>query len=166
MKSDKNNTNEHFNIPEDYFASFENRLYTELKFQELYPIKVNAFSVPDAYFEKVQTAIISKNTPQGKLINYDFKTLTKAFVALAALIALVFYVVNPIDNSIDFESISVSSIENYLIDENQLPYYFSDEELTTIEDNTSIFDEQFVNEDVIYEYVDQEIIKGSWNADQ
>ncbi|MFI8380363.1 hypothetical protein [Leeuwenhoekiella sp. NPDC079379] len=165
MKS--NNTNkEQFNIPSDYFKSFDDRLFTELKFQQLFPIKINPFTVPNGYFEAVETSIIDKNKPQGKLINYDFQTFAKAFVALAAVVALIFYVINPINTSEDFDSLSVSSIESYLVDQDQLPYYFSEEELTNIEDNTSIFDSQIENEEVIYDYVDQDIIANAWSADQ
>ena len=166
MMSDKNQNNDQFNIPEGYFASFEERLYTELKFQELYPVKVNPFRVPAGYFEEVETRINNQNKPKGKLIKYDFKTVTKVVITIAAAVALLFYVVKPFDTSVDFDSLSISSIENYLIDQDQLPYYFSDEDLTTIEDNTSIFDEQYVSEEVIYDYVDQDIIQGSMNADQ
>ncbi|WP_028375009.1 hypothetical protein [Leeuwenhoekiella sp. MAR_2009_132] len=165
MKS-KSKHNEQFKVPDEYFKSFDDRLFTELKFQQLFPIKVNPYTVPQGYFEAVESTIINKNKPQGKLINYDFQTVTKAFVALAAVVALIFYVINPITTNEDFDSLSVSSIESYLIDQDQLPYYFSDEELTNIEDNTSIFDTQIENDEVIYDYVDQDIIANSWNADQ
>ena len=153
MESDNNNK-EQFNIPSDYFKSFDDRLFTELKFQELFPNKVDVFTVPENYFEDVTLKIIEQNKPQGKLISYDFKTFAKAFVALAAVVVLLFYVINPVGTPED------------LIDQDQLPYYFSDEDLSNIEDNTSIFDQQLDSEEVIYDYIDQDIIETSWTADQ
>ncbi|RXG23687.1 hypothetical protein [Leeuwenhoekiella aequorea] len=161
-----NNNKEQFNIPSDYFKSFDDRLFTELKFQELFPNKVDVFTVPENYFEDVSLKIIEQNKPQGKLISYDFKMFAKAFVALAAVVVLLFYVINPVGTPEDFDSLSVSSIESYLIDQDQLPYYFSDEDLSNIEDNTSIFDQQLDSEEVIYDYIDQDIIETSWTADQ
>ena len=74
MKSKKENNKQQFNIPLGYFESFENRLLTELKFQELFPNKNDGFSVPAQYFEKVEQVILNQNKPKGKLVEYNFKS--------------------------------------------------------------------------------------------
>ena len=63
----------------------------------------------------------------------------------------------------EFDSLSITSLESYFEDEDRLQDYFSSEELNTIQNNTSIFDDQVVTDDIIYEYVDQEIIQSSLN---
>ena len=60
-----------------------------------------------------------------------------------------------------FDSLSITSLESYFEEEDRIQDYFSAEELSTIQDNTSIFDDQSVSEDLIYEYVDQDIIQNT-----
>lgn len=163
MKSDKENKNQQFNVPQGYFESFDERLMTELKFQQLFPNKSDGFTVPQDYFEQVESTIIDQNKPQGKLIHYNFKTVIGTAAAIAAVLLMLLYVINPIDKEMEFDSLSITSLESYFEDEDRLQDYFSNEELSFIEDNTSIFDDQVVTEDVLYEYVDQDIIQNSLN---
>ncbi|MEH6656593.1 hypothetical protein [Leeuwenhoekiella marinoflava] len=163
MKSDKENKNNQFNVPQGYFESFDERLMTELKFQQLFPEKSDGFTVPENYFDQVEKTIIELSKPQGKLVNYNFKTITGTAAAIAAVLLVLFSVVNPIDKEMEFDSLSITSLESYFEDEDRLQDYFSSEELNTIQNNTSIFDDQVVTDDIIYEYVDQEIIQSSLN---
>lgn len=163
MKSEKEY--KQFDVPQGYFESFDERLMIELKFQQLFPKKSDGFTVPENYFDQVEKTIIQLNKPQGKLVNYNFKTVIGSIAAIAAVLLVLFYVVNPIDKEMEFDSLSITSLENFFEDEERLQDYFSAEELSTIENNTSIFDDQVVTDEIIYEYVDQDIIQSSL-ADQ
>lgn len=161
MKSKNENNKQQFNIPLGYFESFENRMLTELKFQELFPNKNDGFSVPAQYFEKVEQVILNQNKPKGKLVEYNFKTIAATVAAIAAVLLVLFNVVNPIEKEMQFDSLSITSLENYFEEEERVQDYLSAEELSTIENSTSIFDNETVSEELIYEYVDQDIVQSS-----
>ena len=161
MKSENENKNKQFNVPLGYFESFEERLLIELKFQKLFPNNNDGFLVPEHYFSHVEQAILDQNKPQGKLVRYNFKTILSSVAAIAAVLLVLFYVVNPIEKEMQFDSLSITSLESYFEEEDRIQDYFSAEELSTIQDNTSIFDDQSVSEDLIYEYVDQDIIQNT-----
>ena len=166
MKTNKKNNEEAFQIPQNYFEDFEQRLQAELKFQQLFPTKGDGFTVPNGYFEEVELRLIKNAVTPSRVINHNFKAFTAAVVTIAAVIALLFYVVNPVNTNSDFDGLSLTNLENYLDDQDRLQDYSSYEELTSIEANTSFFDDQTLSDDVIYEYVDQDIIANSLEEGQ
>ncbi|MAW94655.1 MULTISPECIES: hypothetical protein [unclassified Leeuwenhoekiella] len=164
-----NNNDKHipkdFKLPENYFEQFEKRLFTELKFQELYPDNKDGFSVPDGYFDKVETLILAKTTKEPRVITLNYRRFAAAVATIAALFALLFYAVKPNANDAGFEGLSLSNLENYLIEQDRIQDFFSVEELNTIEANTSFFDEDHLSDEVILEYVDQDVIEYALNTD-
>ena len=78
---------------------------------------------------------------------------------------MLFYAVKPNANDAGFEGLSLSNLENYLIEQDRIQDFFSVEELNTIEANTSFFDEDHLSDEVILEYVDQDVIEYALNTD-
>ncbi|WP_442845939.1 hypothetical protein [Leeuwenhoekiella sp. H156] len=154
-----------FKLPENYFEQFEDRLYTELKFRELYPDNQDGFTVPDGYFDQVETSILAKTTREPKVISLNYRKFAAAVATIAALFALLFYAEKPNANDAGFEGLSLSSLENYLVEQDRIQDFFSDEELNSIEANTSFFDDDHLSDEVILEYVDQDVIEYALNTD-
>ena len=166
MKINKKHKEKVFQTPQNYFEDFEKRLHTELKFQELFPVKGDGFTVPDGYFEEVELRLIKNTAATSKVIKPNFKAFAAAVTTIAAVFALLFYAIKPNNYSTDFDSISLSNLENYLYDQDRFQDYLSYEELTHIEENTSIFDDETLSDDLIYDYVDQDIITNSLEEGQ
>ena len=166
MNINKRHNKEAFQTPQNYFEEFEQRLNAELKFQQVFPTKRDGFTVPEGYFEDLEQRLLTSTVSPSKVVHFNFKAFTAAVATIAAVLALLFYTVDPVNYNSDFDSLSLSNLENYLNDQDRFQDYLSYEELTTIEANTSIFDDQTLDDEVIYEYVDPDIIASSLEEGQ
>ncbi len=162
---EKSTHNDKLQVPENYFEEFENRLYAELEFQKLFPVKLDGFIVPEGYFENLDAEIRKRVLAQPKVIQLNYRKIATTAVSIAAALALLFYVIKPTPETQDFEGLSISNLESYLLEQERIQDLFSDEELNTIEANTSFFDEDQISEELIYEYVDQDVIEYALNAE-
>ncbi len=146
----KNNKHTGFTTPNDYFETFEEKLFSKL--ENTSPEKTG-FTVPDNYFKNVEKSIIDKvnneeNTPIISLTNRN----TLLFVAsVAACLVLIFSVLKP-TKSISINEIASSEIESYLsnhttdFSENELLLLLNNEDITHLIDQTTSFNDQTLEE--------------------
>lgn len=126
-----------FKVPENYFASLENRLSRKVKLQETTP--QSGYKVPDTYFNSLEDKIINtlhteKETKVIKLITWP-KALTTTAVAASLVLMMHLYLNKP--TPITINNIETASIENYMIEEdleiNEFAALFSNEDLVNIQ---------------------------------
>lgn len=107
-----------FSTPENFFNSFEDDLFSKISEENL-PSK-NGFSTPDGYFEELENQIFDKialeEKPEAKVISLKSRIL-KTIPYAAAASVLLFIGLNyfsSINNSVTFEDLSTTEIENWL----------------------------------------------------
>lgn len=114
-------TNKHihgFKTREGYFASFEEKLFTEIALQE--KVKETGFTTPPSYFEELDDVIMAsvkvseKETPVRTLFTSKKIWL---ITAAAACFALFFSVVN-FNTTASFSNIDAAMVEAYINDDN------------------------------------------------
>lgn len=164
MNYDNKHTPKDFKLPENYFEQFEDRLYTELKFQKLFPNNKDGFLVPDGYFEQVETTILNTNRKQTPVIDLNYRKFAAAVISIAALFAVLFYAVRPTTDNASFEGLSLSNLENYLVEQDRIQDFFSAEELSTIEANSIFLDEEAISDDDLLDYIDSDVVEYELNS--
>jgi hypothetical protein len=144
MKKNKlhNITSTGYKTPENYFESFEDRLFENLSDEEvIYGIKTHGYAVPKDYFNAVETDIISKlNTKEKPIVNLISKTTYYYVAGIAASLVLMFSLVFSNDNSISVDAIDTVAIENYLYQED-----YTNDELATLITPNDISETDFIN---------------------
>ncbi len=146
----KNNKHTGFTTPNDYFETFEEKLFSKL--ENTSPEKTG-FKVPDNYFKNVEKSIIDKvnneeNTPIISLTNRNTLLIV---ASVAACLVLIFSVLKP-TKSISINEIASSEIESYLsnhttdFSENELLLLLNNEDITTLIDQTTSFNDQTLEE--------------------
>ena len=121
-----------FKTPKNYFDGLEDSIMNQIKLQG----KVNdsGFKVPDNYFDSFEDKILDKVTSKPKVISLFSKRNLFYASSIAAALILMFNIIGN-NNKLTFDDLELTSIENYLTEEEFNSYEFAslllDEELTT-----------------------------------
>ena len=142
-----------FSVPENYFNTVESNLSIKL-IEQQFPTE-NGLSVSKTYFDSLENHVFSKidfSTKETKIIKLRRRAL-QFIPAVAAASILLFFGLNyfSLTNSISFDNINTSDIENWLeegnLDNNSNNEVFVDADFTdtnTFEDQT-LSDEELLN---------------------
>lgn len=151
MKKDNlHNINENgFRVPKNYFETFEDQLFSELKLKET--AQNPGFKAPNDYFEDLETKVmaqVSNSKTKTKVIPlFSKKNLIYVSSIAAAIILLLTLNINGTPEELDEQT-----VENYLLNEEISPYEIAslleEEELT--EDN---FIEYTIEESTVEDYI-------------
>ncbi len=141
-KLNKHNVSETgFKTPDDYFASFEENLLSEINLKE----KVNAtgFKTPDGYFDNFKVTISEngKQKSEPKVISLFRNKKWLAAASIAAVFIVLISFPKETDNSLDFASLDSDSIETYLLNND-----FDSAELNNLIVNTTDFESSILEE--------------------
>lgn len=109
-----------YNVPDDYFIDFQERLQVQIEFEEVLGSKKEAgFKVPDGYFESFAKKIEVQIKPEPKVVSlYKYKW-TYAVASVAAIILFLFLILSK-ETQITFDSLESDSIVEYLEIDNSL----------------------------------------------
>jgi len=143
-----------FKTPEDYFESFEERLFNKLSEGKL-PEK-SGFIAPEGYLDSFEDRLLKRIEDEKSVTKvrplFGKRTLMYA-AAIAACAVLVFSVFNlQQTKSIQIQDLQLSSIENYIDEGNlELETYevlalFEDEEVTNLALENNFFSEENLEE--------------------
>lgn len=168
MKSNKSKYSHKpgFEVPEDYFRTFEDRFMLNLEDSESaeFGVENSGFKIPDGYFAGLEDRIIAHTNDQPKVISL-FK---KEYLFYAAAVAAIFILMlgnffqTDTTQPVGWDDIEVSAMESY-IDEG---YDLGIIELNSaevsdfvFEDGKLIDDSDFnsVNSDAVLDYIDENI---------
>jgi hypothetical protein len=168
MKENKNTTG--FKTPENYFESFEERLFSKIS-EESFP-KSAGHIVPGGYFESMEervlkTVINSASAPGREKTTKVIPLFPKKYfgyaAAIAACLLIGFTVFNTKTDNSSLDSLQLAAIDNYIEDGNlnldlyDLTSYIDDEDITDLNFNDHQFSESTL-EDYILENVDEETL--------
>lgn len=146
---------EGFDIPNDYFEEFENRLFNKINI-ELLP-KDSGFKVPEGYFNEVDEKIIhqvKKPINKIKVISIVSRKTILYAATIAAVAVLIFSIVNNQNEVLTLDEIDFSSIKTYIeegnieIDNSDLSLLFTEEDLSAI-----TLEENYISEEILNEYL-------------
>ncbi len=146
---------EGFDIPNDYFEEFENRLFNKINI-ELLP-KGSGFKVPEGYFNEVDERIIhqvKKPINKIKVISIVSRKTILYAATIAAVAVLIFSIVNNKNEVLTLDEIDFSSIKTYIeegnieIDNSDLSLLFTEEDLSAI-----ALEENYISEEILNEYL-------------
>lgn len=144
-----------FDIPNDYFEEFENRLFNKINI-ELLP-KDSGFKVPEGYFNEVDEKIIhqvKKPINKIKVISIVSRKTILYAATIAAVAVLIFSIVNNQNEVLTLDEIDFSSIKTYIeegnieIDNSDLSLLFTEEDLSAI-----MLEENYISEEILNEYL-------------
>lgn len=149
--------NHGFKAPDDYFESFEERIFNKLKETEL--PEQHGFDVPDGYFENLEERLL-QNIAQEKTVKVIplFKRKTFLYAAsVAACAALVFSIYT--GNTDGVESLRIADIEAYIngdamdLDSYDIAQLLSEDELDDLTIENDFFSQESL-EDYLIENLD------------
>ncbi|SRX76290.1 hypothetical protein [Aequorivita antarctica] len=162
MKENKNISG--FKTPENYFESFEERLYSKLS-EENFP-KSAGFKAPDGYFdnlgEQILKTVIASEKP-AKVIQLFPKKYFGYAAAIAASVIIGFTVFNTNSDNSSLDSLQLAAIDTYIEDGNlnldiyDLTTFINDEDITDLKLEDHQFSETTL-ENYILENVDEETL--------
>lgn len=147
-----------FNIPSNYFDDIETRFSTKLVENAL--PKKEHFSVPDNYFNTLEDTILAKVSSTKKEIKViSLRSRIVSFAPLAAAAAILLFI--GINNftfntteSVNFESISDTDLENWLVDNTN---NVNNDELAFVVEATDLNETEFsshtINDSDLEEYL-------------
>nr|WP_321233163.1 hypothetical protein [uncultured Psychroserpens sp.] len=147
-----NNITSGFKTPKDYFSKVEEQILNEVKVID--KAEHSGFEVPESYFEKVESNILDtialeNNTKVVSLISWKKVTYT---TAIAACLVLMFNVFFNTSEKVTFESIEITSIENYIETEDYTAYELASL-LTEDELNKDNFIDTEISETTLEDYL-------------
>lgn len=146
--------NTDYQVPEDYFIDFQERLQVQIEFEDIVGTKkASGFIVPEDYFTYFPKKIVLQEQQSTKVVSL-FKTKWHyATASIAAIIVLIFMLRSP--NTItpfeDLESDTIASYletDNYLLSAYELGELLTDDELDDLSDNIQLEDTE------VLEYLD------------
>lgn len=163
MKQKNNISN--FKVPEDYFETFEARLFGKIA-EEKFP-KAQGFTIPPSYFENIENRILNSlesAAPSKKEIPLFPKKYFGYAAAVAACLLLGFFLFNTANQEPNLDTLQWSSIDSY-IEEGNLNLDFYD--LTSIIDDSDISGVEIrkwevseaLLEDYLFDKMETEILK-------
>lgn len=139
-----------FKSPDDYFESFDEKLFSKLKKESpLDTIKEIGFKVPDNYFESLNNQVLDNSEP--KVISLFNKRNLIYVSGIAAAILLLFNL-SISDNKPSFDNLETETVKNYIIEENITSYEIASL-LTEEQIEEGITIEHNFNEDTIEAYL-------------
>lgn len=146
--------NTDYQVPEDYFIDFQERLQVQIEFEEIVGAKkTSGFIVPEGYFSTFTEKVTSQVQETTKVVSLFKTKWMYAVASVAAIIILVFLLRSP--NTItpfeDLESDTIASYletDNYLLSDYELGELLTDDELEDLSDNIQLEDTE------VLEYLD------------
>ncbi len=168
METDKStySNNPGFNVPEDYFRNFDEKLMNRLDERKMGLQKRNTgFSIPEDYFNLLEDKVIQKSLENETKVVRLFK---KEYYFYAAAVAAIFILMlgnffkTDQEQTLGWDDIEISAMENYIDDGYEMGYIdlnsseYSD---YIFEDGKLIDDSDFssVNSEAAFEYLDENI---------
>lgn len=131
-----------YNIPDNYFEDFQERLKVQLEFEEIVGSeKPSVFNVPENYFDVLSqklTQIPEKTKQTPKIIKLKSPYLLWTVAGIAATFILLFSLM-PSLGTTSFESLDTTDIAYYLENESELfdaedlEELFNEDEINTLE---------------------------------
>ena len=148
-----------FGIPKNYFNDFEDIVIAKLK-AEVIQYDPKKGNVPENYFASLEDTVLTKIKAFQKIISIKRRIVKFAVpIAVAASLLLIFTVTNN-KNTVTFESLAISDIENWInngtidIDASSIASIYPDIELNNDYFSSSISDNE-VLEYLYEEYLDE-----------
>lgn len=155
MEGKEQKYNKGFKIPEDYFDSFEESLFSKISEEDL--PKNSGFKVPESYFSDLEGQLVQKirSTQSKSKVISIFSKRSLAIVAVAASVVLLINLVNRSSTNLDnFDTLDVTSISSYLEEANvEINSYDIGAMLTEEDLINSTIDFQIILDDSIEEYL-------------
>ncbi len=120
MKKNKihnNIKNTRFKVPQDYFASLEDTILSEVKLKER--LSDPGYKTPDNYFDSLEDKIMNAVQPQKEVKVVKLFTWRKVsyVAAIAACFILMINIFFNNTKDVTIENIETASIENYILNE-------------------------------------------------
>ncbi|WP_299116618.1 hypothetical protein [uncultured Winogradskyella sp.] len=147
MKKDKlhNIKTTGYKTPDDYFESFENKLFERLSEEEpIEGVKDSGYTVPKNYFDsiedKVFNTISTKEIPIVKLRARKYFYYVAGIAASLVLLFAIFF------QDTDYESLSIEVVETYLEDRDLDSY-----ELAQLLSDVDLLEDDFIITETPYE---------------
>jgi hypothetical protein len=136
-----------FDVPKDYFNSFEDVVMAKLKAEVLYKDEIS--KIPKDYFETLENDVIQKVTPETKVISLRrrlLKIITPVAVAASIILAIV---LTNNSKSVTFDSLTNADLEQWInqetINDAEIATIFLEEELTAIYFETDVTNSEILN---------------------
>jgi len=143
-----------FKAPEDYFKTFEERLFSKMEEGNL--PKEAGFKVPDEYFSGLEASIMKKvnaSEKQAKVIPLFQRRVLLYVASIAACVAILLLAVKTKNNlNGDFNEIQLTVLDDYIEDGNldldtyEVMAMLGDDEITAINIENDFFSEENLEE--------------------
>ncbi len=162
MKKEKNIPD--FKIPEGYFETFEERLFSKIA-EEKFP-KSRGFKVPENYFDKLEESVIGKvnaSEKPSKVIPLFPKKYFGYAATIAACLIIGFTIFNTKTDNSNLDSLQLAAIDTYIEDGNlnldlyDLALFIDDEDINEISIKNNQFSDKAL-ENFLLENLDEETL--------
>ena len=162
MKKEEYNIN--FKVPESYFETFEERLFSKMA-EENFP-KTTGFKIPDHYFENLQVQVLNEvetSEKPKKVIQLFPRKYFGYAAAIAACLILGFTFFNTQHNTSQLDSLQFAAIDTYIEEGNlsldlyDVTSYIEDEDIANIDLDAKYFTDSSLKE-YLLENIDTETL--------
>lgn len=153
-----------FKIPEGYFDTFEERLFSKIA-EESFP-KHTGFKVPESYFENLEARVSNKvidSEKTKKVIALFPKKYFGYVAAIAACLLIGFTIFNNKTGQSNLDALQLAAIDTYIEEGNlnldlyDLTSYIEEDDITNLDFKTQQFTDKAL-EDYLLENFDVETI--------
>lgn len=156
MKKQQLHKNHHsgFKTPENYFVSFEDKLFANIETNKLSKqTHASGYTTPNNYFESVESKVVSQSIKkQPKVISIFKNRWTISSVAVAASVTIVLFLFFNQPDDLSFNDLEMAAIENYILNSDisagEISQFLNDEDF-----NNSLTDHSILTEDNLENYL-------------
>lgn len=133
MKKDKNiPKNINYNVPNDYFIDFQERLQVQIEFEELVgPKRDSGFKVPDEYFSEFSEKITQQTKQPTKVVSIRRNKWMYAVASIAAILIITLMLIPPDTIGVLPDDPDSDTIAEYLETNNSILTVYDFEEILT-----------------------------------
>lgn len=137
MKGDKlkNIKSSGFKVPDNYFKSFDDKMIKKIEEETILEKHMKSgFKSPEGFFESFDNKVLDtlSHEKNSKVISFISKKQVIYLSGIAAAI-MILLTLNTKESNLSFETLSLETVENYILDENISSYeiasLLSDEQL-------------------------------------
>lgn len=141
-----------FKTPDNYFESFEDKLFERLNENEsIEGIETHGYTIPKDYFDTVETNVFKKlNTEDRPVITLKPRTKFYYVAGIAASFVLLLSLFLNQKNSISIDTIDTVALESYLYQED-----YTNDELASLFTSNEISETDFIDVSISDETLSQ-----------
>ena len=159
MNNDSKPIKNNFTTPPNYLESVKQSILDNARIAKIDLDTTSGFTVPENYFKSLEQELLEiKSKNKTQVIPLKRKAIIYSISAVAAIFIALIWVVNPVDNTLDFNDITSAALEDYL-ESDDIQDYLTPNDVLEIEQNATFMNTYTLTEDVLLEHIEAQALE-------